>query len=106
MDYKDRWTEFEVQSLAFSILRKNLYPRYLVRGEYKFLAARTDIAIFKANPVGQAPTLLCVIEIKKSDNGKSTKQGERYTQELGVPCVYVRGVSEAYNILSLVQPHL
>lgn len=105
MSYKASWSEFEVQSLAFGILRKNLYPSYLIRGEYKFDKCRVDIAIFKAHP-DKEPELKLIVEIKKSPNGHATAQGERYTHATGVPCVYVRGGSEAYKVLELVQPYL
>lgn len=103
--YKKQWTEFEVQALAYSILRKNLYPNFLIRGEYKFDKCRCDIAIFKAFKE-KDPELVLVVEVKKSPNGYSESQGTRYSELLGVPCVYVRGGEDAYNILNLVTPHL
>lgn len=105
MSYKKTWSEFEVQALAYSILRKNLYPDYLVRGEYKFPKSRVDIAVFKAHQ-DREPELKVIIEVKKSSNSRSTSQGEKYTEITGVPCVYVRGGEDAYNILNLVTPHL
>ena len=103
--YKKQWSEFEVQSLAYGILRKQLYPSYFVRGEYKFDKCRVDIAIFKPQEEGD-PILKCVVEVKKSAIGGSTRQGERYENLLGVPCVYVRGGEDAYKILSLVEQYL
>ena len=105
MNYKSQWTEFEVQSLAYGILRKHLYPGYLVRGEYKFDACRCDIALFKAHK-DREPELKLIIEIKKSANGDSVSQGERYEDLLKVPCVYIRGVEEAYKVLSKVSEYL
>lgn len=105
MSYKSKWSEFEVQSLAFSILRKNLYPDFLVRGEYKFPTCRVDIAIFKSFP-DKEPELVLVVEVKKSSEGTSTAQGERYTHVTGVPCVYVRGAQDAYKVVELVTPYL
>lgn len=106
MHYKKQWSEFEVQALAYGILRKNLYPAYLVRGEYKFDKCRVDIAIFKATEDKDNPILKAVVEIKKSSLGHATRQGERYTDQLGVPCIYVRGGQEAYKVLEMVAPHL
>jgi len=103
--YKKMWSEFEVQSLAFGILRKQLYPTYLVRGEYKFEKCRVDIAIFKSYP-DKEPELKCVVEVKKTANGVSFAQGERYTDELKVPCVYVRGIEDAYKVMEKVTPYL
>jgi hypothetical protein len=105
MNYKQKWTEFEVQSLAFGLLRKNLYPDFLVRGEYKFEKCRCDIAIFKAFKEKE-PELVLVLEVKKSPDGTSDKQGTRYEELLGVPCVYLRGVDDAYKVLNKVAPFL
>lgn len=109
-NYKQSWTEFEVQSLAYSILRKSLYPKYLVRGEYLFKeqdkkSSRVDIAIFKAH-LDREPELVLVIEIKKGIHGVSTRQGERYSSHLGVPCIYIRGQDDAYKALKLVSEYL
>jgi hypothetical protein len=106
--YKAQWTEFEVQTLAYGILRKHLYPTYLVRGEYQFPQCRIDIAVFKPAPSkDQEPTLLFVIEVKKTTNGYDYRnQQQRYQALLGVPCVYIKGGHEAYNVLELVSPYL
>ena len=105
MEYKKQWTEFEVQSLAFGILRKTLYPDYLVRGEYKFPGCRVDIAIFKSHK-NRDPELKLVVEVKKSTNGTAEGQKIRYEKLLNVPCVYVRGGEDAYKVVELVQPYL
>ena len=103
--YKKQWSEFEVQALAYGILRKQLYPEYLVRGEYKFEKCRVDIAIFKPH-LTMEPTLQCVVEIKKNPNGHATAQGERYTSALNVPCIYIRGGEDAYKVMEKVSPYL
>lgn len=103
--YNKQWSEFEVQALAYSILRKNLYPNYLVRGEYKFQTCRFDIAIFKAHK-NSDPELKVVLEVKKNSKSKTTSQGERYTSVAGVPCIYIRGGEDAYNVLKLVHDYL
>jgi hypothetical protein len=105
MEYKQQWTEFEVQSLAFGILRKNLYPNYLVRGEYKFPKCRCDIAIFKAHK-DREPELKLIIEVKKSPDGTAEGQKMRYEELLKVPCIYVRGGSDAYNVMKLIGEYL
>ena len=106
--YKAQWTEFEVQSLTYAILRKHLYPTYWVRGEYHFPHCRVDIAIFKpASSKDEDPTLVCVVEVKKTADGYDySNQQKRYSALLGVPCVYIRGGKDAYNALDLVSPHL
>lgn len=105
MQYKSAPTEFEVQSLAFGILRKNLYPEYLIRGEYAFPKMRADIAIFKAHKE-RAPELMCIIEVKKSSNGYETAQKTRYEDLTGVTCVYIRGYEEAYDVINRVKEFL
>lgn len=103
--YNQSPSEFEVQSLAFGILRKNLYPEYLIRGEYKFPKMRADIAIFKAHK-DKEPELVLLIEVKKNPNSVSESQANRYTDIVGVPCIYVRGYDDAYKVLQLVSPYL
>jgi hypothetical protein len=103
--YKKQWTEFEVQSLAYGLLRKNLYPDYLVRGEYKFPGCRVDIAIFKAHK-DKEPELKLVVEVKKSERSSSETQKIKYEALLNVPCIYVRGGEDAYKIVEMVQPYL
>ena len=105
MSYKTTPSEFEVQSLAFGILRKNLYPAYLIRGEYKFTKMRADIAIFKAHK-DKEPELVLIIEVKKNPDGTTTAQANRYQYLTGVPCIYIRGYDDAYKVLELVAPYL
>ena len=109
--YKGQWSEFEVQALAYSILRKHLYPTYLVRGEYQFPQCRIDIAIFKPSKSDESgnkgPVLVCVVEVKKTADGYDySNQKQRYEKLLGVPCIYVKGGKEAYDILALVSSYL
>lgn len=104
-EYNKSPSEFEVQSLAFGILRKNLYPAYHIRGEYKFPTMRADIAIFKNSPDGNHQPVL-LLEVKKSPTGESTSQGKRYESVVGVPCLYIRGYQEAYKVMELVHPYL
>lgn len=105
MTYKSTPSEFEVQSLAFGILRKNLYPEYLIRGEYKFPKMRADIAIFKAHP-DKEPELKLIVEVKKNPNSRTVSQSLRYEEITSCPCIYIRGYDDAYKVLSLVTPHL
>ena len=106
LPYRTTWSEFEVQSLAFGILRKNLYPDYLVRGEYKFEHCRVDIAIWKPTPDKREADLICVVEVKKRANGNSKLQEAKYQQLLGVPVVFIQGGNDAYNAVELVKPYL
>ena len=102
--YKAQWTEFEIQTIAYGILKKNLYPAYLVRGEYIFPRCRVDIAIFKS--VKPEPLLLCVLEVKRTLRSNPYRQGTFYSSLLGVPCLYIRDGHEAYNVLEYVRPYL
>lgn len=117
--YSNSWSEFEVQSLAYSILRKQLYPDFVVRGEFSFprnpndpvyplssKGSRIDICIFSPWKDKEPPKPVLLIEVKKGDHSQSTTQGERYSQLIGVPCIYVRGQKDAYNVLDLVRPYL
>ena len=106
MPYRTSWSEFEVQSLAFAILRKNLYPNYLVRGEYKFDHCRVDIAIWKPTEDKRQAELICVVEVKKHANGNSKLQEEKYQRLLGVPVVFIQGGNDAYKALELITPYL
>ena len=93
--YNNKPSEFEVQSLAYSNLKK-FFP--IVRGEYKIKGARFDIAIFDSQK-----NLKLIIEVKKSKTGYSIAQGERYTElTQGIPVLYCRGMDEAYHIVDRV----
>jgi len=111
--YSHSWTEFEVQSLAYSILHKTLYPKFIVRGEYFFpkteiqRGCKLDIAIFLPGKYKDPPKLILIIEVKKGQKSKSEKQGKRYSDRLnGIPYLYIRGKEDAYNVLNLIQPYI
>lgn len=100
--YNNKWTEFEVHAMCYGILRKHLYPGYLVRGEHRFPCGNIpDISVWKANK-DEEPTLKFTIEVKRSALSRSELQGKRYEESLGVPCVYIRGKEDAYKIISKV----
>lgn len=58
--YSSLWTQFETQSLAFGLLRKALYPTYLVRGDHG------TICIWKATLDKTSPTYLFTIHVHAS----------------------------------------
>jgi len=107
--YKNLPSEFEVQALAYNRLTTEFLD-YHIRGEYKFkhedgTGSRVDIAIFK--PILNAePKLVLVLEVKKNPDGWSSKQGERYSSKLDVPCVYIRGLDSAKDVCNLVRRYL
>ena len=117
--YNYGYSEFEVQAIAYGILRKNLYPKFIVRGEYSFnrdmederfplsgQGCRIDIAIFLPGKDKKPPKPILLVEVKKGTKSISDTQGKKYTALLGVPCVYIRGKEDAYNALEIVQPFL
>ncbi len=103
--YRPNPTTFEVQSLAFGILRKNLYPGYLIRGNYKFPKLQADIAIFKAHE-DKDPTLSLILQVKSSKQGYETAPTSRFEPLTSCPMVFVNGYDDAYKVLQLVSPHL
>ena len=120
--YSHSWTEFEVQALAYGILRKALYPEFIVRGEFFFPRGKKsildptrhkvqsgykiDIVIFRPGIDKIPPLPILLIEVKKGIKSISITQGERYQKELGIPCIYIRGKEDAFNVLQLVQEYL
>ncbi len=105
MKYSKQWTHFEVQTLAFGILRKHLFPAYLVRGDYKFPTVRADIAIFKNYPT-RDPELKLVIKVEPTNTSSDISEGLSWSRELGVPYVYIRSGHEAYKCLDFIRPLL
>lgn len=104
------WTEFELHSAIFGHLRKNLYPDFLVRGNYTFITKdddqfRPDISIFKVVK-GSPAKLLLVIEIKGESSTSSKKndllQVEKY-KKLGVPVILTEGRKALQTILEDVK---
>ena len=107
--YNKIWTKFETQALAYSLLRKNLYPQYLVRGDYKLDTLRADIAIFKAN-YGAEPTLRLILQVVASksphESTNKTATHENLTPHQGIPVIRICGGEPAYNILNIVSSYL
>ena len=101
----DRPSEFEVQALAYWNIKQQ-YPK--TRGEYKIpkdkdngiRGARFDIVIFDS--LGD---MKLIIEVKKSSVGKSSKQGNRYSELTGIPCIYIRGAQQAKHALEIVNKY-
>lgn len=71
--YSTVWTQFETQSLMFGILRKELYPTYIVRGE------TGKIKIYKPTADKYNPIHLLTLNIHASTSAAEvgvTKTGE------------------------------
>lgn len=108
MLYNKVWTKFETHALAYSLLRKNLYPQFLVRGDYKLTTLHGDIVIFKAL-YGKDPLLKLIIQVKTSDASHTKDWRDSHTV-IGhyeeVPILEIVGGEAAYNIRNIVAPYL
>lgn len=109
--HESAWTEFELHSAIFGHLRKNLYPEYLVRGEYVFITSegmqlRPDISIFLPHK-GKPATLLCAIEIKTDNNTFNPHlletQLTKYRENLPVPVLFFQGRAALKTVLEEVR---
>lgn len=87
MIYNKEWTKEEVMSMAYGILRKQLYPAFLVRWNVGF----PDISIWKAE-VGTDPVLKVVVVYQK----------HTATLPPNTPFVVVDSKEDAYKIVSKV----
>jgi hypothetical protein len=101
----NKTSEFEVQALAYWNLKKR-FP--IVRGEYKIKkdvyggrGARLDIAIFNTNE-----EMMLIIEVKPSKRSFSQRQSTTYSKMTGVPCIYIRGMGDAYHAVDIVKDFL
>ena len=98
----DTPSEFEVQAEAFF----NLKARFNVRGEYHFRnnglrVARFDLAILSSDGV-----LRLIVEVKKKNRARSWAQAQKYGQLTGLPVIYIRGMDQAKEAVSIVLNHL
>lgn len=93
--YTTLWTQFETQSLAFGLLRKALYPAYLVRGDFG------KITIYKATLDKKNPIQLFSINVHAS----TKKEDEAFYQTNDNEYNLVGG-QNAKNIVMLVVPEL
>lgn len=105
--YNKIWTKFETHALAFSLLRKHLYPNYWVRGDYKLGTLQGDIVLFK--PSYGEPVLKLIIQVEASNAGH-TKSWENSVDLVGkydgVQILKITGGEAAYNIRNIVTPYL
>jgi hypothetical protein len=92
--YKKTWTQFETQSLAFGLLRKALYPKYLVRGDLGF------ITIYRPTADAKNPEKLLTIHVIATD---TDKQSGFYPSKDGYT---LAGGDMAWKVVELVAPHL
>ncbi len=104
-NYTQSWTQFEIHSLAFSVLRKHLYPAFLIRGDFQLEGCRANIAIFKARK-NQPPVLKAIVEVKQPDDATPTQAIKSYAEQHQVGYVLIAGLKNAYKALDLVQDTL
>lgn len=95
MKYSSLWTQFETQSLAFGMLRKALYPQYLVRGDYG------KIEIYRATLDRNAPVHVLTIHVHAS----TKKEDDRF-YKVGDKEFNLVGGESARNIVMKVVPEL
>lgn len=93
--YTTQWTQFETQSLAFSILRKQLYPDYLVRGDFG------EIRIYQPTVDKTKPIHLLTLKVQPSMNPEN--QG---FQKLSEKEYLLIGGNEAYKVVDHIKPLL
>lgn len=94
--YSKLWTQFETQSLAFGILRKNLYPKYLVRGYNGY------INILRPTENQFKPEKVLTIHVTASD---SKAQCGFFQREDKTEFLLVGG-DGAYKINEFIKPYL
>lgn len=93
--YSSLWTQFETQSLAFGLLRKALYPQYLVRGDFG------KIEIYKALLDKNNPLHVLTINVHAS----TKKEDDTFTQ-LDDNLFLLVGGNSAQNVVMKIVPEL
>ncbi len=99
-------SEFEVQAIAFITLINNLPKGYRVRGEYKFKGKDgkrgciIDLLILKNG----IPYL--ALEVKKNPKSRAKSQKIRYEEFLKIPCIYIKGLKQAQDVMEIVKTYI
>jgi hypothetical protein len=94
-NYSKTWTQFETQSLAFGLLRKGLFPKYLVRGDLGV------IDIYRPTADHKNPEKLLTIHVSATD---SSAQSGFYESPLGPKHYVLAGGDMAWKVVELVTP--
>ena len=97
--YSKLWTQFETQSLAFGLLRKSLYPEYVVRGY------ENCIWIYTPTADAQKPIPKLIINILPSKDISHSGVIVVAPQQ-GVPVIEVTGGNKAYAIVEIAEQYL
>jgi hypothetical protein len=97
MSYTKTWSQFETQSLAFGMLRKALFPKYLVRGDWGI------IRVYRPTADHNHPDLLLTIHVRATD---TAAQSGFYPSPDLVDNYVLAGGDMAWKIVSLVKPLL
>lgn len=93
--YSSLWTQFETQSLAFGMLRKALYPQYLVRGDFG------KIEIYKATEDKTNPIHVLTLNVHAS-----TKREDDMFYQTDTNVFNLVGGQSAQNVVMHVVPEL
>ncbi|MCK5611747.1 type I restriction enzyme HsdR N-terminal domain-containing protein [Candidatus Pacearchaeota archaeon] len=97
--YPARQSEFEVQSLIFTILKSE---KYNVRGEVKALRSRLDIVVYNDNNKA-----VCIIEVKARarvrKKPRQYKQVMKYEELFGLPVIICLNRSQVRDTINQVR---
>lgn len=93
--YSKQWTQFETQSLAYGLLRKALYPQYLVRGDQGI------IRIYRPTDDHKNPQHIRTIHVLASPS----KGAETFSLQTDGTIKLVGG-TYASNVVELIKPYL
>jgi hypothetical protein len=96
--YSKQWTQFETQSLAYGLLRKALYPKYLVRGEDRI------VKIYQPTVDTYNPILLLTLRVEASTSQETSLVKQEIVD--GLPSLLIVGGQEAYKVVDHVKPLL
>lgn len=111
---KTRWSEFEVQAVAWNILRAKLHKHYHVRGEYRLWfeppdndpesrpSVRLDIVIINK----QNDEITAILQVKKNKTGRIRGKIHRIHQSSylsDIPLIVIEGMNDAIHIMDTLK---
>jgi len=112
-----KWSEFEVQAVAWTILNKWYDKTYSVRGEYRLWfdqpdnepnlrdSVRLDIAILDK----ATDEIKLILQVKRNKTGRTRGKIHRIkaSSDLSqIPLVVVEGMHQAIHVVDEVKKHL
>lgn len=111
---KVKWSEFEVQAVAWNILRAKLHKNYHVRGEYRLWfeppddepairdGIRLDIVIISK----ENDEITAILQVKRNKTGRTRGKVHRIHQQSSlsnIPLIVIEGMNEAIHIMDTVK---